>query len=55
MRGLIDNAASQEYQIALLWKVLEELSVAQSKPECIPADAAKQENFEAARINQLLD
>ena len=55
MRGLIDNAASQEYQIALLWKVLEELSVAQSKPECIPADAAKRENFEAARINQLLD
>ncbi len=55
MRGLIDNAASQEHQIALLWKTIEELSVAQSKPECIPADAAKQENFEAARINQLLD
>ena len=55
MRGLIDNAASQEHQIALLWKALEELSVAQSKPDCIPSDAAKQENFEAARINQLLD
>ena len=55
MRGLIDNAASQEHQIALLWKTIEELSVAQSKSDCIPADAAKQENFEAARINQLLD
>lgn len=55
MRGLIDNAASQEHQIALLWKTIEELSVAQAKPECIPSDAAKQENFAAARINQLLD
>lgn len=55
MRGLIDNAASQEHQIALLWKTIEELSVAQSKSDCIPSDAAKQENFKAARINQLLD
>ena len=55
MRGLIDSAATQEHQIALLWKALEELSVAQAKPECIPSDAAKQENFKAARINQLLD
>ena len=55
MRGLIDNAASQEHQIALLWRALEELSVAQSKLDCIPSDAAKKENFEAARINQLLD
>ena len=55
MRGLIDSAATQEHQIALLWKALEELSVAQAKPECIPSDAAKQENFAAARINQLLD
>ena len=55
MRGLIDNATSQEHQIALLWKTIEELSVAQSKSDCIPSDAAKQENFAAARINQLLD
>jgi serine O-acetyltransferase len=55
MRGLIDSAATQEHQIALLWKALEELSVAQSKTDCIPSDAAKQESFEAARINQLLD
>ena len=55
MRGLIDNATSQEHQIALLWKTIEELSVAQSKSDCIPSDAAKQEKFAAARINQLLD
>ena len=55
MRGLIDNATSQEHQIALLWKTIEELSVAQSKSDCIPSDAAKKENFAAARINQLLD
>jgi serine O-acetyltransferase len=55
MRGLIDNAASQEHQIALLWKAIEALSSAQAKPDCVPQDAARQEHFEAARINQLLD
>jgi len=55
MRGLIDNASSQEHQIALLWKAIEQLSAGQSKPDCVPKDAARQEHFEAARINQLLD
>jgi serine O-acetyltransferase len=55
MRGLIDNASSQEHQIALLWKAIEQLSSAQAKPDCVPEDAARQEHFEAARINQLLD
>ena len=55
MRGLIDNASSQEHQIALLWKAVEQLSTGQSKPDCVPKDAARQEHFEAARINQLLD
>ncbi len=55
MRGLIDNAASQEHQIALLWKAIEQLSADQAKPLCVPTDAARQEHFEAARINQLLD
>ena len=54
MRGLIDNAASQEHQIALLWQAIEQLS-AGSANNCVPSDAAKQEHFEAARINQLLD
>jgi serine O-acetyltransferase len=55
MRGLIDNATSQEHQIALLWKAIEQLSSGQSKPDCVPDEAARQEHFEAARINQLLD
>jgi serine O-acetyltransferase len=55
MRGLIDNATSQEHQIALLWKAIEQLSAGQAKPDCVPTDAARQEQFEAARINQLLD
>jgi serine O-acetyltransferase len=55
MRGLIDNATSQEHQIALLWKAIEQLSSGHVKPDCVPIDAARQEHFEAARINQLLD
>jgi serine O-acetyltransferase len=55
MRGLIDNASSQEHQIALLWKAIEQLSAGQAKPDCVPEEAARQEHFEAARINQLLD
>jgi len=52
MRGLIDNAASQEHQIALLWKALESLS--QQGADCVPQDAAKQEQFEAEKLNQLV-
>ena len=55
MRGLIDNASSQEHQIALLWKAIEQLSTGQAKPDCVPTDAARKEHFEAARMNQLLD
>jgi len=55
MRGLIDNASLQEHQIALLWKAIEQLSAGQAKPDCVPTDAARQEQFEAALINQLLD
>jgi serine O-acetyltransferase len=55
MRGLIDNATSQEHQISLLWKAIEQLSAGQPKSDCVPTDAARQEHFEAARINQLLD
>ena len=52
MRGLIDNASSQEHQIALLWKALESLS--QQGADCVPQDAAKQEQFEAEKLNQLV-
>jgi len=52
MRGLIDSAASQEHQIALLWKALESLS--QQGADCVPQDAAKHEQFEAEKLNQLV-
>jgi len=55
MRGLIDNAATQEHQIALLWQTIEQLSSGQARPDCVPNDAARKEQFEAARINQLLE
>lgn len=54
MRGLIDNAASQEHQIALLWQTIEQLSKGQSTPDCVPSDAARSEHFEAAKLNQLV-
>ena len=55
MRGLIDNASSQEHQIALLWQAIEKL--ARTAPEtrgCVPGDAARSEQFEAERLNALV-
>jgi len=57
MRGLIDNAASQEHQIAMLWQALEKMNSNAGHSETIqmPGDAAKRETFEAEKLNQLLD
>lgn len=55
MRGLIDNAASHEHQIALLWQAIETLSAQQAGKDCVPSDATRQEQFQPERINQLLD
>ncbi len=55
MRGLIDNASSQDKQIALLWEAIEKL--ARSAPQaggCVPGDAARCEQFEAERLNALV-
>jgi serine O-acetyltransferase len=52
MRGLIDNAASQEHQIALLWQTIEKL--AQQQRDCVPDEAARGENFEAEKFNQMV-
>jgi serine O-acetyltransferase len=56
MRGLIDNASSQEHQIALLWQAIATLSEERSSQagSCVPADAARDESFEAARLTQLV-
>ena len=56
MRGLIDNAASQEHQISLLWQAIEKLAGPQtaSTQQCVPKDAALLETFEADKLNQLV-
>ncbi|MCZ8257305.1 MAG: serine O-acetyltransferase, partial [Polaromonas sp.] len=56
MKGLIDNASSQEHQIALLWQAIEKLSSPQTamSKDCVPKDAALTETFEAEKLNQLV-
>ncbi len=54
MRGLIDNAATQEQQIALLWQALEKVSAGRSNGDCVPAEAAREAHFEAERLTQLV-
>ena len=57
MRGLIDNAAGHEHQIALLWQAIERLSAgAQGGAEqpCVPQDAHTTEQFDAERLNRLV-
>ncbi|MBT9507070.1 serine O-acetyltransferase [Rhodoferax sp.] len=54
MRGLIDNASSQEHQIALLWKAIDTLQANRSATNCVPGDAARNEHFEADKLNQLV-
>ena len=54
MRGLIDNASSQEHQIALLWQAVSTLSEERSTQSCVPDDAARSEIFEADRLTQLV-
>jgi serine O-acetyltransferase len=52
MRGLIDSAAGQEHQIAMIWKALEQLCEQQKVQ--MPSGAARSESFEADRLNQLV-
>lgn len=53
LRGLIDNAQSQEEQIALLWATLQKLS--EGSAAQMPSGAAKTSQFESERLNKLLD
>ena len=53
LRGLIDNASGQDHQIALLWQAIETLQKSQAA-NCVPADAARQEHFEADRLTELV-
>ena len=57
MKGLIDNAAGHEHQIALLWHAIEKLSAgARELPNeaCVPQDAHTTERFDAERLNRLV-
>jgi serine O-acetyltransferase len=54
MRGLIDNAATQEHQIAMIWKAIEQLNCPRQVASIVPLDAATQEHFEADKLNQLV-
>jgi len=54
MRGLIDNASSQEHQITLLWQAIEKLSASQQTQDCVPCDAALEGQFEARKFNELV-
>ena len=57
MKGLIDNAAGHEHQIALLWQAIEKLgSRTRELPadDCVPQDAHTTETFDAERLNRLV-
>ena len=52
MKGLIDNAAGNAHQIAMLWAAIEKLSPV--KQDCLPDDAQTTEDFDAERLNKLM-
>ena len=54
MRGLIDNAAGHEHQIALLWHTIETMQANRHDSPCVPGDATLSEHFEADKLNQLV-
>jgi serine O-acetyltransferase len=57
MKGLIDNAAGHEHQIALLWQAIEKLSARSRElpaEDCVPQDARTTECFDAEGLNRLV-
>ena len=57
MKGLIDNAASHEHQIALLWQAIERLSLRNREAAadaCVPQDAQTTEHFDAERLSRMM-
>ncbi len=53
MKGLIDNAAGHEHQIALLWQAIAKLSEEERK-DCVPQGAQQGEHFDAAELTRLV-
>ena len=56
LRGLIDNASTQDHQICMLWQAIEKLAGPQppNGRHCVPEDAALLETFQADKLNQLV-
>ena len=57
MKGLIDHAASQEHQVALLWQALRQLQAApghEGQADCVPQDAKTVEAFDAEGLSTLV-
>lgn len=54
MKGLIDSASGHEHQIALLWSAIQKLQAGGSEGDCVPADAAREEHFDAERLGQMV-
>jgi len=57
MKGLIDNAAGHEHQIALLWQAIEKLSQRSRElpaEACVPQDAQTTEHFDAERLSRMV-
>ena len=55
LRGLIDNAASHEQQIALLWQAIEKLSQQPQEQACPQHPSAQSLPFEVQQSDSLLD
>ena len=57
MKGLIDNAASQEHQITMLWQAIEKLSLRSRElptDDCVPQEAQTSDSFDADRLSRLM-
>jgi serine O-acetyltransferase len=54
MKGLIDATSAQDRQIALLWQAIEKLQANPRSADCVPANAARHECFEAEKMSQLV-
>jgi serine O-acetyltransferase len=57
LAGMIDHAAGHEHQIALLWQAVEKLALcaeSEAARGCMPQDAQKTEDFDAAGLTRLV-
>jgi len=54
LRGLVEGASSQDHQITLLWKAIEQLSQHNKTGDCVPSDAHLHDCFEKDKLNELI-